>query len=627
MRGWGMIDLSEMAEFMDNAAAQGTPGLVATAGKDGAPNLAYKGSIMVWDKDHLAFWERAKGETLTDLEENPQIAALYRNRELGKMWRFWGVAELLTSGELRDQIMAKTIQAELTVTPSGPGRRPDPGRSRVGRRHRTRPATTTRPSLLSVWEGGWGRSRALTKPLRVSRPLPTIPSPRAAATESAATARGASARGHASAAPARTAAASARGPGSSSRRRATSRRPRRAPTPAQALGADPEGPDGRLAPLNCRAAASVAWSYQDRTPAPGFPGQLPAYFLVDRRWPALAPTASRYAVNTEKSRSCSTLRRDVPARKTADMIGAVIAFRLLARALSAIISRLTSPHREWSVGAVRMVTLLIVVGIVASLVQGDDAAAQSPTPASPTPLKATATPRPSRSSDVRAQAVGGFVSGTVWDDSKIRNGQFDDNEPGIAGVTMIVERVDVASGPITCTTGTGTNINPTDSNGKYRCEGLAVACIASPSPSRRSTRRRRRASARSASRHRRRHRELRAGATSIRASASIGGVVFLDCNENGIQDLARRVRQAPTERRLRGHAGAHRRQQPPHVHSTRNAATASTTSILAPTSSRSGSATPTSRRPRPPGVRSRSATRSAPSSTSVSWTLAATRSA
>ena len=220
------------------------------------------------------------------------------------------------------------------------------------------------------------------------------------------------------------------------------------------------------------------------------------------------------------------------------MIGAVIAFRLLAQALSAIISRLTSPHREWSVGAVRMVTLLIVVGIVASLVQGDDAAAQSPTPASPTPLEATPTPGPSRSSDVRAQAVGGFVSGTVWDDSKIRNGQFDDNEPGIAGVTMIVERVDVASGPITCTTGTGANINPTDSNGHYRCEGLVDGLyrvtVTIPDEYEATTARQRQVSVTATD----------GGSANFGLAhldsriRSIGGLVFLDCNENGIQDLA-----------------------------------------------------------------------------------------
>jgi len=116
-----MIDLSDMAEYVDNAAAQGVPGIVATAGADGAPNMAFKGSLMVWDKDHLAFWERAKGSTLVDLQENPKIAALYRNREAGKMWRFWGEAELLERGELRDAIMARTIQAELDRDPERTG--------------------------------------------------------------------------------------------------------------------------------------------------------------------------------------------------------------------------------------------------------------------------------------------------------------------------------------------------------------------------------------------------------------------------------------------------------------------------------------------------------------------------
>jgi len=116
-----MIDLSEMAEFVDNAAAQGVPALVATAGADGQPNLAFKGSLMVWDKDHLAFWERAKGSTLVDLQENPQIAAVYRNREAGKAWRFWGTVELLESGDLREQIMGRTIQAELDRDPERTG--------------------------------------------------------------------------------------------------------------------------------------------------------------------------------------------------------------------------------------------------------------------------------------------------------------------------------------------------------------------------------------------------------------------------------------------------------------------------------------------------------------------------
>ena len=116
-----MIDLTEMAEYVDRAHEDGLTCLVATASKDGQPNLAFKGSVMVWDKDHLAFWERAHGETLKQLRENPRITAVYRNRAAGKAWRFWGVAELHESGELRDQIMARTIQAELDRDPERKG--------------------------------------------------------------------------------------------------------------------------------------------------------------------------------------------------------------------------------------------------------------------------------------------------------------------------------------------------------------------------------------------------------------------------------------------------------------------------------------------------------------------------
>jgi len=116
-----MIDLSEMAQYVDRAHDDGLTCLVATASKDGAPNLAYKGSLMVWDTDHLAFWERAHGETLAHLRENPKIAAVYRNRAAGKAWRFWGVAEVHESGELRAGVMVRTVQAELDRDPDRKG--------------------------------------------------------------------------------------------------------------------------------------------------------------------------------------------------------------------------------------------------------------------------------------------------------------------------------------------------------------------------------------------------------------------------------------------------------------------------------------------------------------------------
>jgi uncharacterized protein len=116
-----MIDLTEMAELVDSSGADGYTMLVATASKDGAPDLAFKGSVMVWDTDYLAFWERAHGTTLANLEENPRAALVYRNRDAGKNWRFWGDAELLRDGELREKIMARTWQPELDRDPERTG--------------------------------------------------------------------------------------------------------------------------------------------------------------------------------------------------------------------------------------------------------------------------------------------------------------------------------------------------------------------------------------------------------------------------------------------------------------------------------------------------------------------------
>lgn len=116
-----MIDLSDLAEFIDRAQADGLTCLVATASRDGQPNLAFKGSLMVWDREHLAFWERAHGETLAHLRENPRLAAVYRNRAAGKTWRLWGVAELHDAGQIREQVMARTIAAELERDPERKG--------------------------------------------------------------------------------------------------------------------------------------------------------------------------------------------------------------------------------------------------------------------------------------------------------------------------------------------------------------------------------------------------------------------------------------------------------------------------------------------------------------------------
>jgi hypothetical protein len=110
------IDLTPFAEIVDNARTdheQGlATGLVATS-NDGQPDLALKGSLMVWDKDHLAWWERARRETLAALGVNPRVAIFVRNPTRDRRSiRFYGTARVVDDPELRERIWDRTVQVE-----------------------------------------------------------------------------------------------------------------------------------------------------------------------------------------------------------------------------------------------------------------------------------------------------------------------------------------------------------------------------------------------------------------------------------------------------------------------------------------------------------------------------------
>ena len=111
----------EMTQALAKALENHAPCMVATASAAGMPDLSYRGSVLVFDSEHLAFWERVKGETLTNLEENPQAAIFYRNRETRQNWRFYGSATVLREGAQRDEIMAKVHPFELAQDPERTG--------------------------------------------------------------------------------------------------------------------------------------------------------------------------------------------------------------------------------------------------------------------------------------------------------------------------------------------------------------------------------------------------------------------------------------------------------------------------------------------------------------------------
>ena len=111
----------EMMEAVNRALEDRMPCIVATASAEGMPDLSYRGSVLALDRDRLAFWERVKGETLRNLEENPQAAVFYRNSQTRQNWRFYGAVTVLRDGPQRDEIMARVHPFELAQDPERTG--------------------------------------------------------------------------------------------------------------------------------------------------------------------------------------------------------------------------------------------------------------------------------------------------------------------------------------------------------------------------------------------------------------------------------------------------------------------------------------------------------------------------
>ncbi|MDL2275297.1 pyridoxamine 5'-phosphate oxidase family protein [Desulfosarcina sp. OttesenSCG-928-G10] len=79
---------------------------VATADKNGIPNLAPKGSLQVVDDHTLAFADLFSVKTRAALEQNRNIAVAVIETKKPEGYQFKGDAELLSSGPLYDQVKA-----------------------------------------------------------------------------------------------------------------------------------------------------------------------------------------------------------------------------------------------------------------------------------------------------------------------------------------------------------------------------------------------------------------------------------------------------------------------------------------------------------------------------------------
>ncbi len=102
---------AELQEFL-----RGKQGWVATASKDGMPNVSIKGSLKLLDEEHLLFSDIFSLKTRKNLLENPRVAIMVYEEGSHRGYMFQGSAELLSSGSLFDQ----TVEGLKKATPQIP---------------------------------------------------------------------------------------------------------------------------------------------------------------------------------------------------------------------------------------------------------------------------------------------------------------------------------------------------------------------------------------------------------------------------------------------------------------------------------------------------------------------------
>jgi general stress protein 26 len=111
----------EMAENIDSARLRGKSCTLATASADGWPGIGYRGSMMVFDKQHLAYWERSRRDGLAHIQENPKVTVLYRDNVTKVGWKFYGRTSIHEGDEVMDQVWERVLDVEKGADPDKKG--------------------------------------------------------------------------------------------------------------------------------------------------------------------------------------------------------------------------------------------------------------------------------------------------------------------------------------------------------------------------------------------------------------------------------------------------------------------------------------------------------------------------
>lgn len=108
--------MAKLSEEAKKAISEIHPALVATANKNGRPNVSAKGSFRVLDDEHVLFCDIRSPRTVANLRDNSQVSAIVLDVATRKGCRVWGKAEeILTSGALFEKLSSEFAARKMKV--------------------------------------------------------------------------------------------------------------------------------------------------------------------------------------------------------------------------------------------------------------------------------------------------------------------------------------------------------------------------------------------------------------------------------------------------------------------------------------------------------------------------------
>jgi predicted pyridoxine 5'-phosphate oxidase superfamily flavin-nucleotide-binding protein len=95
-----------LTDDMKRVVRQQRLAFVATVCPDNTPNLSPKGTIAVWDDDHLVFANIRSPRTVANLRRNPAVEVNVVDPMARKGYRFKGKAAVLEAGDQYEKVTA-----------------------------------------------------------------------------------------------------------------------------------------------------------------------------------------------------------------------------------------------------------------------------------------------------------------------------------------------------------------------------------------------------------------------------------------------------------------------------------------------------------------------------------------